>query len=73
MSVRDLIEMLREISKGLPKGEDTPICYRRFSEQCILERGDIELKQLCLPREDGWVQNYRQDKEDETYVVFPGN
>ena len=49
------------------------IVYKKYSEQCLLEKDDIETADLCAPRADGWVENKRPDKESQTYLAFPGN
>jgi hypothetical protein len=67
MRVKDLIEFLQTQPK------DLTIVYRCCSEQCILDIEDIELKNLCKPRPDGWVQDARSDKDLMPYLVFPGN
>lgn len=52
---------------------ETPVAYEMFSEQVLLQLKDIKVKQLCELREDGWLQNARPDRENKTYIVFPGN
>jgi hypothetical protein len=68
MTVSDLIKLL--ISSYPP---DLPVAYRLFSEQVALEPSDIEVKELCLPREDGWIQNKRADMPSQKYLLLPGN
>lgn len=67
MTVADLIEFLQK------QPQDLPVAFDLFSEQCLMEIGNIRLKELCKPREDGWVQNKRPDMPTQTYLVFPGN
>lgn len=67
MTVKDLIEFLKTQPQHLQ------VAYRMCSEQCILEIKDIEIEDLCVPREDGWIQNKRPDMPTQTYLVFPGN
>jgi hypothetical protein len=67
MTVRELIELLGTFDPNLP------IAYSLFSEQCMLEPEDISVVQLCEARPDGWVQNFRPDKEAIPYLLFPGN
>lgn len=67
MTVGELIKYLKHHRK------DLPVVYKTHSEHCILEPKDIEIKELCLPREDNWVHDYRPDKETQTYLVLPGN
>ena len=67
MTVKDLREKLDEYP------DDMVIGYYLYSEQCVLEEKDIETKELCETRPDGWIQNYRPDKKTQTYLLFPGN
>lgn len=67
MSVAELIELL----KTMP--QDALVCYRCYSEQCLMGADDIDLEILCHPRHDGWVQNARPDMPSRHYVTFPGN
>lgn len=53
--------------------QSLPVAYGLYSESCLLESSDIEVKNLCEPRPDGWVANYRPDKSSIEYLVFPGN
>jgi hypothetical protein len=66
-TVADLIQYL----ETLP--QDMPVAYRCFSEQCLLDFEDIEIKDLCVHRDDGWIQNKRPDMPTMKYLVFPGN
>lgn len=65
MLVSELIELL----KTYP--QDLPVVYDIFSEQCLLEPKDIEVKPLCEARDDGWVANKRPDKPTVDYLVLP--
>lgn len=67
MKVHELVNFLQELP------QDLDVVYEIWSEQCILERDDISIKELCHPRPDGWVQDARPDKPLIKYVVFPGN
>jgi hypothetical protein len=67
MKVRDLILLLQE------HDPDMPVCYSVFSEQAELEPELIEVEELCLPRDDGWIHDKRSDKPFQKYLVFPGN
>lgn len=67
MTVRDLIKFLRK------QPQNIPVVFKCFSEQCLLESKDIQVKGLCVARPDGWVQNARPDMESIDYLVFPGN
>lgn len=67
MTVKDLIYFLST------QRQDLPVVYRVCSEQALLERKDISVEKLCIPRPDGWVANARPDKELIEYLVLPGN
>jgi len=67
MNVRELIELLKEYDP------DLLVAYQCYSEQLLLEAGQLEVKNLGLPRADGWVSNRRSDKPTTPYLVFPGN
>lgn len=67
MTVKELIEFLKT------QPQDLLVAYKICSEQCLLEEMDIEIKDLCEARPDGWVQNQRPDKPTVKYLVFPGN
>lgn len=66
-NVAQLIEHLLKLDATLP------VVYSCYSEYAVLDLCDIELKKLCMPRADGWVQDYREDYEHMVYVTFPGN
>lgn len=53
--------------------QDLPVVYRCCSEYAILEPKAIEVEELCVDREDGWVPRARPDRARRTYLVFPGN
>lgn len=65
MNVQDLIEHLKTFDPTLP------VAYSMWSEQCALEPDDLEVVQLCLPRPDGWIANFRPDKPVTPYLLFP--
>ena len=67
MTVAELIEYLKT------KPQEIQVVYAKYSEQCLMEPDDIEVRDLCKPREDGWVHDSRPDKETQSYLVFPGN
>ena len=67
MTVAELIAFLQTQPQYLP------VAYRCCSEQALLESDDIRIKEACMPRNDGWVQDKRPDKETQTYLLFPGN
>ena len=39
----------------------------------LLDKESIEIDELCLPRQDGWVAYKRQDQPSQRYLVLPGN
>ena len=65
MTVKEFIEFLKKQPQHLH------IVYRIFSEQCLLDQKDIIIEELCDPRDDGWVQDYRKDKKTQKYLVLP--
>jgi hypothetical protein len=65
MKVKELIEFLKN------QPQDIEVVYSTCSEQCILNAEDMYIKELCEPRPDGWVQDYRKDKPSQTYLVLP--
>ena len=67
MTVAELIAMLQT------QPQDVQVAYQIFSEQCLLEADDVRLVEACKPRDDGWIQDKRPDKETQTYLLFPGN
>jgi hypothetical protein len=67
LTVVELIDYLWKLPPNMP------IAYRLHSEQILLQLEDIEITPLCLPRNDGWVQNERPDMPTQNYLLFPGN
>lgn len=67
MTVKELIEFLQAQPQNLQ------VAYRMYSEQCLLESKDIEIRDLCVARPDGWIQSHRGDMPTQTYLLFPGN
>lgn len=67
MKVKELIEFLKTIDHNLD------VAYKIFSEQCLLELDDIEIKELCEARSDGWIHDFRKDKPSRKYLVLAGN
>lgn len=67
VTVADLIAFLQQQDPTLL------VVYQRFSEQCLLEIEEIEVQDLCEPRDDGWVHSARPDKPTQKYLCFPGN
>jgi hypothetical protein len=67
MTVNELIELLKTYPPHML------VAAEMYSEQYLVTPKDISVTRLCLPRPDGWVQNYRQDKESTEYVLFRGN
>ena len=66
MTVADLVAFLQT------QPQDLPVAYRCCSEQVLLEKSDIQVKQACEPRPDGWIQDKRPDKPSRAYLMFPG-
>lgn len=67
MTVFEMIEFLKT------QPQDIKVGYSKYSEYCLLKSEDIETKELCHPRDDGWIQDRRPDMETETYLMLPGN
>ncbi len=67
MTVKELINFLQE------QPQDLQVCFELYSEQSLLQLSDIEVVELCKPRDDGWVQNKRPDMPVQKYLRFPGN
>lgn len=67
ITVADLIDFL---STQDPKAQ---IAFKQYSDQRLMYLDDIEVIKGCFPRNDGWVQNARPDKAQQTYILFPGN
>lgn len=67
MTVAELITFLQT------QPQDLQVVYHCFSEQCLLEEFEIEIREACVAREDGWVQDKRPDMPTQTYLIFPGN
>jgi len=67
VTVAELIEFLKT------QPQDFLVAFKLYSEQCLLESGDITIAELGEPRNDGWVPNARSDRPKRTYLLFPGN
>ena len=67
LTVAELINFLQQQPQNLP------VAYYRHSEQCLLQTSDIEIREFCLPRPDGWIQDKRPDMTVQQYLIFPGN
>lgn len=67
MTVKELVALLAKFP------QDLPVAYRRYSEQCLLEADELEVKDLCMPRPDGWIQHKRPDMPTQQYLLLPGN
>lgn len=66
-TVKELIKHLLTLDQNLP------VAYRCMSEQLLLDTDELQVKKLCLPRNDGWIQNQRPDMPTQEYLLFPGN
>lgn len=67
MTVADLIEFLKT------QPQELPVISRMYSDYDLLKSDEIEVVEMCLPREDGWVQYKREDMPSQKYLCFPGN
>ena len=67
MNVAELIEFLKT------QPQDLLVIYQKYSEQQTMFEKEIQVVELCKPREDGWVQNKRPDMPTQKYLMFPGN
>lgn len=67
MTVAELIVFLQE------QPQEVEVAYCLYSEQALLKKEDIHIKNLCYPRSDEWIENQRPDKPYKEYLVFPGN
>jgi hypothetical protein len=67
MNVAELINFLQT------QPQDIQVAIEMYSEQVLLDVCDIEVKEKCLPRPDGWVEDKRPDKPTQKYLIFPGN
>jgi len=72
MTVAEFIEYLKK------QPQDLMVAYCLYSEYCLMDTDKIEIKELAVPREDGWVHSLwsiREDINQETtqYLVLPGN
>lgn len=64
LTVAQLITLLQKLP------QDILVTYPQHSESCLLEESDLFIDQLCEPRSDGWVANYRPDKVTVEYLVL---
>lgn len=67
MTVAELIKLLKKFPK------DLPVAYALHSEFCLMDPEEIEVKEHCHPRPDGWIQRKRPDQPSTPYLMFPGN
>ena len=67
MKVKELKEYLETLDPEMP------VAYTQYSENTTLSMEDLEIKELCEARNDGWVAEKRPDKPSLPYLVFPGN
>jgi hypothetical protein len=67
MTVAQLIELLRT------QPQDLLVVCQMYSEYCLIDAEQIQVKELCKTRQDGWVANKRLDKPTQLYLAFPGN
>ena len=67
MKVSELIEFLKT------QPQDLEVVYRCYSEQVLMDQGEITIETFGEARPDGWVSNARPDKPTKEYLCFPGN
>ncbi len=67
LTVAELIEFLKTQPQHLLVG------YCLHSEWCLMETEDIGIVTACEARPDGWIQDRRDDKPLQQYLIFPGN
>lgn len=67
MTVAQLIELLQK------QPPEMLVAYECYSEQVLMQAHEIEVKELCPARVDGWVQNARPDMPKQAFLLFPGN
>lgn len=67
MTVSELIDFLKTQPQHLP------VAYAIYSEYCLLQAADIQVKKLGSARADGWVPYVRPNTGSVEYIVFPGN
>jgi hypothetical protein len=67
MTVSELIEFLKT------QPQDLQVAYEAYSEHVLLDCEDIEIKECCEPRADGWIHHKRDDKPSQMYLILPGN
>lgn len=67
MTVAELIAVLQT------HPQDLPVCYGKYSEQCLLQADEISVQEFGLPRPDGWVHFKRPDRPSQKYLCLPGN
>ncbi len=67
MTVSEFIAYLQK------QPQDLPVAYTCYSEQCLLEAGDIEIIEACVERSDGWIQDKRPGWTTRRYLLLPGN
>jgi hypothetical protein len=67
MTVSELIVLLQA------QPQDIQVAYSIYSEYCLLETKDIEVKNLTAARPDGWVHRARPDMPQQEYLLFPGH
>ncbi len=64
MTVAELIAILQA------QPQDMQVAYRIHSEYSLLCSSDIETRDLCEARPDGWIHARRPDKPTQTYLLI---
>lgn len=67
MTVKELINFLKK------QPQDLLVAYQCCSEQVLMRAAEIEVRELCEARPDGWIHDSRDDKPKQKYLLFPGN
>ena len=67
MKVKELVEFLKT------QDQEMLVAYELYSEQCLLSKDCMNVRELCEARPDGWVHSKRGDMPSVEYLVFDGN
>ena len=67
MTVKELIDLLKTYPSEMV------VARELYSEAVVVVPSDFEIKSCCAPRHDGWIHDYREDKESVEYLMMSGN
>lgn len=67
MTVAEFISFLQK------QPQDIQVAYCVYSEQALLEEGQIRIVKKGKARPDGWIHDDRPGMETVTYLLLPGN